>query len=325
MANPIRSRQLDARSKLEFIFPTNDANFPLIVTLPFFENIEVKEKKRANFKKYNLLSRPGQLYTYTGAESRKFSIDFHMSFPHILQEHGAQAIENFRTYVDSEVPELQQKLFFNYETNNIQVESLNSEGVRPYAHEAELNFFSVKDPEPSEAVNNVLNGIGAIVDGALGVTQTLRDNTPIINLLGKGTDSQDTVSQHKKVIDLVVYWTQIIRSSVCNNAQNPVYGPPVIRLKHGILFDNIPCICTDYSMQIVEDAGYDLKTLMPRRIKYSMSLEEYRAGDFSKFDSDSFKAVKRDNIVGWEAVIQDRAQSMDPGGGSPSTAIVNLI
>ena len=49
-----------------------------------------------------------------------------------------------------------------------------------------------------------------------------------------------------------------------------------------------------------------------------MSLEEYRAGDFSKFDSDSTKAIKRDNVVGWEAVISDPIQSMDPGAPRPS-------
>lgn len=318
MAKPIRSRQLDARSKLEFIFPSDDSTFPLIVTLPFFENIQVKEKKRANFKKYNLLSRPGQLYTYTGAESRKFTLNFHMSFPHILQEHGAQAIENFRRYVDSEVPNIKRKAFFDYESGSYQINDLDSKGLRAYAAEARKNFLAGDEPQPSEELNTVLNGIGAGVDLALGVVQTLRDNTPIINLLGKGTDTQDAVSQHEKVIDLVVYWTQIIRASVTNNAQNPVYGPPVIRLKHGILYDNIPCICTDYSVEAVEDAGYDLQTLMPRRIKYSMSLEEYRAGDFSKFDSDSTKAIKRDNVVGWEAVISDPIQSMDPGAPRPS-------
>ncbi len=315
MAKPIKSRQLDSRSKLEFIFPSDDRTFPLVVTLPFFENIQVKEKKRATFKKYNLLSRPGQLYTYTGAESRKFSLSFHMSFPHILQEHGAQAIQNFRRYVDSEVPEAKRKIFFNADTKLLEINDLDAVGVRSYAANARKNFLAGKEPEPSEELNTVLNGIGAGVDLALSVVQTLRDNTPIINLLGKGTDTQDAVSQHEKMIDLVVYWTQIIRSSVCNNSENPIYGPPVVRLKHGILFDNIPCSCTDYSLEAVEDAGYDLETLMPRRIKYTLSLEEYRAGNFSKFDSGSTQAIDRDNIVGWEAVIADPVQSMDPGPG----------
>ena len=44
-----------------------------------------------------------------------------------------------------------------------------------------------------------------------------------------------------------------------------------------------------------------------------MTLEEYRAGDFSKYDGNSINQVKRDNIVGWEAVIGQSPHSMDPG------------
>ena len=64
-------------------------------------------------------------------------------------------------------------------------------------------------------------------------------------------------------------------------------------------------------MSPVEEAGYDSATMLPRRIKYSMSLEEIRAGDYQKYELGDI--VKRDNVVGWEAVIDPGVNSLDPG------------
>jgi hypothetical protein len=133
------------------------------------------------------------------------------------------------------------------------------------------------------------------------------------NLTGRGdiVPEPPIVSQHDKIIDLVMYWTNIIRASVLNNGDNPIYGPPIIRINHGILFQNIPCICTNYSIEPVEEGGYDVATLMPRRIRYTLSLEELRAGDFGKFNPAT--PVEQDNICGWEAVVSNPHQSIDPG------------
>ena len=165
----------------------------------------------------------------------------------------------------------------------------------------------------SEELNNILGGLEAIVDGGLTAAQTIRDNTPLLKLFpgGRGISPGDTMSQHSRIIDLVMYWTNIIRASVLNNGDNPIYGPPIIRINHGILFQNIPCICTNYSIEPVEEAGYDVGTLMPRQIRYTMSLEEIRAGDFGKFDPS--KRIEQDNICGWEAVVSNPHQSIDPG------------
>jgi hypothetical protein len=115
-----------------------------------------------------------------------------------------------------------------------------------------------------------------------------------------------------RVIDLIIYWTNIVRSSVVNYAKNPIYGPPIIRLNHGILYQDIPCVCTSYSIDFEEQAGYDLDTLLPRKIKISMKLEELRTGDFGDFEPKG-EAVKRDNLAGWEAVVLGETNSMDPG------------
>ena len=101
-----------------------------------------------------------------------------------------------------------------------------------------------------------------------------------------------------------------------NNAQNPIYGPPIIRLNHGIMYQNVPCICTDYSIGWNETAGYDLQTLLPRQLTISLKLEEFRTGNFGKFTGNPNDIIERDNLAGWEAVVlgnDEGTNSLDPG------------
>ena len=310
---PIKDRKLPERSKLTFHFPKPEyggGNFT--VTLPFFENIKITENKRARYQKYDLISRSSQLYTYLGADSRKFTLDFTMSFPHILEEHGGSPTQ-YLDFVDSEDPFAQRMLFFGAEGGPRFKSKRRLYEKAQKLREDFASMFIEGQVITSEELNNILGGLEAIVDGGLTAAQTIRDNTPLLKLFpgGRGISPGDTMSQHSRIIDLVMYWTNIIRASVLNNGDNPIYGPPIIRINHGILFQNIPCICTNYSIEPVEEAGYDVGTLMPRQIRYTMSLEEIRAGDFGKFDPS--KRIEQDNICGWEAVVSNPHQSIDPG------------
>jgi len=121
----------------------------------------------------------------------------------------------------------------------------------------------------------------------------------------------DAVTEDLKYVDLIIYWINIIRTSVVNNALNPLFGPPIIRLRHGIMYQNIPCICQSYSIDWDERMGYDLKTLLPRRLNVTMKLEELRTGNFGTFEHTAVM-LDRDNLGGWEAVLNKPA-TMDPG------------
>jgi hypothetical protein len=111
-----------------------------------------------------------------------------------------------------------------------------------------------------------------------------------------------------EMIDLIMFWVNLIRASVVNDTNNPTTGPPIIRLTHGIMYENIPCLCTNYSISWEERAGYDMETLLPRRIKFSLELEEFRTGNFGDYEPGT---VDGDNLAGFEAVIE--YGSMDPG------------
>ena len=310
---PIKDRKLPERSKLTFHFPKPEqGGGSFVVTLPFFENIKISENKRARYQKYDLISRSSQLYTYLGADSRKFTLEFTMSFPHILEEHGGSELQ-FIDFVEKEDPWAQKKQFFSAADGSFGFTGRRISNKAQKLREEFAKLFIEGQVITSDELNTILGGLEKIVDGGLATVQTIRENTPLLSLFpgGGGIATVDTTSQHSKIIDLVMYWTNMVRSSVLNNADNPIYGPPIVRINHGILFQNIPCICTNYSIEPVEEAGYDVATLMPRRIRYTMSLEEVRAGDFGKFDPST--RIEQDNICGWEAVVSSPHQSVDPG------------
>tara|TARA_R110002110_G_scaffold214672_2_gene428272 strand:+ start:2388 stop:3227 length:840 start_codon:yes stop_codon:yes gene_type:complete len=122
--------------------------------------------------------------------------------------------------------------------------------------------------------------------------------------------SRENDEKSIKVIDSLLFFTNILRSSVYNNASNPLLGPPVVRLNHGSMYQSIPCIVKSYDLSFDEAAGYDVRTLTPNRIKISLSLAELRTGDFGKFEKST--AIRRDNLAGWESVIGG-SHSMDSG------------
>ena len=107
-----------------------------------------------------------------------------------------------------------------------------------------------------------------------------------------------------------IFFMNIFRTSVDNDAKNPLFGPPLVRLTHGTMYQSIPCVCKNYSIEYVEEAGYDLETLTPRQIKISLDLSEVRVGDFGEFNP--AQITTRDNLAGWEAVTNDPLTT-DPG------------
>ena len=166
-----------------------------------------------------------------------------------------------------------------------------------------FSFYDLKGATGTQAIQN------SLAQGGL-----------FANLAGQAfdqaTEQSTQLSEAERVrlriIDVVVYWVNIIRASVMNNARNPLYGPPVVRLHHGVLYQDIPCVCTDYSISWDERSGYDIKTMLPKRLTISMSLEEFRTGDFGEFSPSNI--VKRDNLAGWESVFDGGfSESTDPG------------
>jgi len=345
---PIVDRKLPQRSLLKFYFPFPEKGANgryYVVNLPFYENVSVKENKRARYQKYSLISRSSNLYTYMGADSRTFTVDFNITLPHLLDLHPeakqltdkqfvAESVENasidkqrFKDPTKASTgigsTSISFKLGNNYTKNQSQnsVYELFKSNWWLNSNLVDKQYILSRFASPEGADIAKQRGITLLggnsirdlrVNSSSGDINTLVFRT---ELFKADREIDDATLLRYKMIDLIIYWINVIRSSVVNNAENPMYGPPLIRLRHGIMYQDIPCICMDYSIDANEAAGYDVDTLLPRQLKVTLKLEELRTGTFGKFDPTSNNIIERDNLTGWESVILGPTTSMDPGYG----------
>jgi len=276
---------IEERSRLVFVFPTHDKDVKRI--LPFFENVTIKESKSAKLVKYNPIGRSSNSFGYTGADSRKLAITFNMTLPNIQSFVTAGIGSNLGMRRRDKSVENLQKSFFQDFTNQ---ERLGP--ARSSKYEKQWEEILGKDPTGSGGENNEEYDL-------LKYKEKVEDS-PLL-----GMDEMKY-----RIIDAIVYWANLIRSSVLNNAQNPFYGPPIVRLTYGVLYQNIPCVCTSYRISADDKAGYDQRTMLPRVIGVSMDLLEVREGDRGAYKQ--AVPISRDNLAGWESIVLSDYQSTDP-------------
>ena len=334
----IVDRALPDRTKLMFYFPVPAMGADYyVVALPFFENVVISEKKKARYQKYSLVSRSSNLYSYLGADSRNLNLSFNITLPHILEEHPEVNLDSYIQYdVDKSNVEMEKSKFLNpnkddptpkgmaFQLGTKYTQDLARDSARQVLNTLEVATSGAFNSEDKFYFANRYN-LGPELSNEL-LMEHIASNPGsglVKNIKQFGQKwKKETIEYNEDmqlkhtIIDIIIYWTNIIRASVVNYAKNPIYGPPIIRLRHGILYQDIPCICTNYSIDYNEAAGYDIDTLLPRQLKINMKLEEIRTGDFGEFNSeDANNIIKRDNLAGWEAVVLGDSRSMDPGYG----------
>lgn len=124
-------------------------------------------------------------------------------------------------------------------------------------------------------------------------------------------EDQDNVKTLNDSIDLIYVWLNLIRASVLNRSDNTIYGPPIVRLTHGAMYNNVPCLVENYDISIIEEAGYEATTLTPKRLEITLNMIETRTGDFGNYAGG--RVVTGDNLTGWESIIGNN--ELDPYNG----------
>ena len=79
---------------------------------------------------------------------------------------------------------------------------------------------------------------------------------------------------------MATYYTQFvidtIRASVVgDDVKGSRVGPPILRFRHGTLFNESPFIVKSFNITYPTDKGYEYRTLVPRQVKFSLSLEVF--------------------------------------------------
>ena len=293
MSNPdlsygelFNSRLFAERNRIIFEYAPNADGEDMLVFLPFYENAKITETQTANYAEYNPIGRAGSLYAYTGSSSRKIKVKMSFTLPHLAFH--PMGVDRFL------------RIFKGSSSNS---EKLLFTAKSKYSPEAKPG-----DPDRSltVAVEKMYN---LLVDQELGgmssTQQQMEAMNVALNVAGLG-DLKAAMqglqySERHRIIDTLLFFVALLRTSVVNNAVNPLQGPPLLRLDYGTLYQAVPCLCKSYSLNWDESAGYDVATTTPRKIEISLSLEEVRVGDFSKYQPATM--LKRDNLTGWESAV----------------------
>lgn len=238
--------------------------------LPFFENILISEDQRANFAVYDLIGRAGNMYSYLGAKSRQFKLTFRLNVMHI---HNILSTEGYA------IEDFSQKI----------VDPTNKEEIRK-------RFFT--PPKNDNTKNKNLSR------DAANVYHSLKLNSDVV------FSDDNRFNGYEKTFNTILWWINLVRTSVTNNSQNTIYGPPIIRINHGLLYNNIPCVCTNFSIREVDNSVYDVVNNTSLLFEVSMNLEETRSSNSEYVAGDELKG---DNITGWDGLKQ--YNTIDPYNG----------
>lgn len=306
MYGKIFNRHLHERSNLTFEFPGPNGKITRAF-VPFLENCEVSESQKSNLAEYSLLSRSGSIFSYLGAKARTISLNFKITLPHVSDTLGLEGVDQRFKQIQTNTQTEDPKTLFLIK--NISNQATNSSIGKnyalkhaayykklPFTSQSQVNFANLEEQNPYADLVQYVPG---------------EDTGIFQNLFGGDEIDINTIQQKDKTINLIIYWINLVRSSTKNNSQNTIYGCPIIRLTHGPIFNNVPCIVESYSIKVNQEIGYDVDTLFPKQFDISMSLVEQRTGDFGKFESG--QPITGDNITGWESVIE--GTDMDPYNG----------
>ena len=280
IANQPDKRILEQRARLEFHYPDGET----ILFVPIYENPKIVETATATYVEYNPLSRAGSLFTYTGTKSRKLKMDLIYTLPHLMNYD--MGIDKFRRIFSGNSDESKKLMFTQYS-----------------------NQAKTAPPAPGSSGNSISTEIDRIYWTIRAQAMSVEDLALELDLLGVTAANAEeelerlTPTQRNVMVDTLLFFVALFRSSVLNNAKNPMQGPPLVRLNFGTLYQSVPCIVKNYNLTWEESAGYDLHTLTPRQLKISLDLQEVRVGDFLDYQPGVFRA--RDNLTGWESCIDD--------------------
>jgi hypothetical protein len=126
------------------------------------------------------------------------------------------------------------------------------------------------------------------------------------------SETSDLIKK-RNALNFIDYQINLVRSMAVNNADEPTQSPPIVRLNHGLLFQDVPCVCANYNISYDNGASNNVgfKSKVSNKFIYiELSLKETRTGDYQKTRFSPSNEKSRDNVVGWEQILS--GGSLDP-------------
>jgi len=293
MTKDIVDRQLENRSKLVFHFKNKSGPNDIVRTLHFAENLDIREGIQTNYSEYTPLGSNGSVFTYLGSKSRSFDITFNITLPNIM------------AYTLIKPPTHTKKARIGKEDYFVK-ENINKEES---SYKPAISIRNNIEKFANDFINNIIgdpNDTGKFEELPL----------PLRNAVSRGITVGTGAETRLNALMKVMYWVNLIRSSTLTSSKKPSLGPPIVRLVHGILYQNVPCIVTQYSISHDPAGGYDEVTLLPRVLKISMNLREVR---LRGLDFNPETEERSDMMPGWDSFIEEGFATLDPMNRVPTT------
>jgi hypothetical protein len=318
-------RLLPERSYLYYKYPQRSTDRAIEFYFPILENVEISESQRPNLGVYDILGRPGNLFSYHGSKSREFSLRFFITLPNLIDHINnvglnSQFSDSFRYFYSER--EFNKRMFLKQQEKT-NWETLSRDPGITYNDIYYKNSLSKYDSflPPKNELDSLLEQLSQFTN-ALKIP-VFENPAQILNLFKK-----ERPRVLKNAINYFMLLINVVRTSTINNSSNTSLSPPTIYINHGTMYNNIPCVCTNYSLRIVSENGYELKNMNPRRVEVTINLSENRTGNFGDFIPWSrviHTIENAENATGWESIINHR--TMDPWNstfGEYDTDLVNL-
>jgi len=285
------SPHIEDSSYLIFEFKKKDGTtFPR--RLSFLENIDIKESLKANYSEYTPIGSNGSVFAYLGSKSRELSVEFNLTLPNI-EEH---------TLVNPTAghladPESVRESYFSEASVNPTSLSITKNYFKAI-QDYELKFFGSLTSQEQNSFKKLFPERFKEYVGSSAISALTGFAPPIAER-----------DRRRTALMQVLYWLNLIRSSCITNSERPYLGPPLVYLNHGMMYMNVPTICTEYDISMDKEGGYDTQTLLPRILKFSIKLREVRLkGKSFAPGTDTAKFMP-----GWESLQgEDAYITLDP-------------
>lgn len=216
--------------------------------IPFYENPEITEENSAQYSTRRIFGRNGPLRNFISSGPRMITLKIPVLLDHLRSFDYQKIIQRLSLHneIASYVKAYEKEILGD----------LNEKAVR--INEGTFENLHRKFEETVDKYARIKLTPQGIADK---YQQLFGDNSG-------GNTLYDILNAYFVILSLV-------RSTVLTSNDNPWQKPPVCILKYGAGWDNIQCIATNYSINYDEDEGYDPYTLLPRRIIYTLRLEEF--------------------------------------------------
>lgn len=287
---------LEERSYLDFYFP-NGKDKPLKRRVCFFENPKISEDRSSRYSENPIVGRNEPSRRYVGSEARRVRLDFDYTLPHV---------EYFWSRMGRTA---QNGLVENSADAGSNLSQIKTEYAK-YIKKIISDFFGN------------FNSTSAVIspDGAKGPSFYIQDteqpqNHALINgTISTGMNEKITrwdIDSTQDSLMMATYYTHFVidtvRASVIGNFGENFgpFGPPIVKFRHGTLFTEAPFIVKNYSINFSERNGYEVKTLLPRTVSFSLSLEEFRQTNGSqqgRTEGDDNKVMAAGDILSLERI-----------------------